>query len=218
MCGVEVGGEFYDEDFFRTVAVSGARALLIGRRALIALGAPVMTSDYDVWLHFDDVEKLNAAFAALDHYPNHPPEEARKRGRYVLENGQRVDVLIARAATAPTLERLTFQEAWMRVRRCKSAKASSPSFRASICSCLGDRAPRRRCDGVVLWAGAVGSRSRLGLRRLPGTADPHAPKALASANESKRRWNRSCRESCVRSLSERSARSCRRRRVCMRRW
>lgn len=112
MCGVEAGGEFYDEDFFRTVAVSGARALLIGRRALIALGAPVMTSDYDVWLHFDDVEKLNAAFAALDHYPNHPPEEARKRGRYVLENGQRVDVLIARAATAPTLERLTFQEAW----------------------------------------------------------------------------------------------------------
>jgi hypothetical protein len=31
--------------FFRAVANSGARALLIGRRALIALGLPVMTRD-----------------------------------------------------------------------------------------------------------------------------------------------------------------------------
>lgn len=105
-------GELYDEDFFRAIAGSGARVLLIGRRALVALGAPVLTADYDVWLHFDDVEKLNAAFVGLDHYPNHPPEEARKRGRYVLENGQRIDVLIARAATAPSNETLTFEQAW----------------------------------------------------------------------------------------------------------
>lgn len=111
---VDTGGEFYDEDFFRTVAASGARVLLIGRRALIALGAPVMTSDYDVWLHFDDVELLNAAFAALDHHPNHTPEDARRRGRYVLENSQRVDVVIARGATASdaTDEHLTFRQAW----------------------------------------------------------------------------------------------------------
>jgi hypothetical protein len=31
--------------FFRAIADSGARALLIGRQALIALGMPVMTSD-----------------------------------------------------------------------------------------------------------------------------------------------------------------------------
>jgi hypothetical protein len=30
---------------FRAIADSGARALLIGRQALIALGMPVMTSD-----------------------------------------------------------------------------------------------------------------------------------------------------------------------------
>lgn len=71
-----------------------------------------MTSDYDVWIHFDDVEKLNAAFAPLEHYPNYAPAEARKRGRYVLENGQRVNVLLARAATAPTQAGLTFDEAW----------------------------------------------------------------------------------------------------------
>lgn len=105
-------GELYDEDFFRALAKSEARVLLIGRRALIALGAPVMTSDYDVWLHFDDVEKLNAAFATLDHHPNYSPEVARKRGRYVLENGQRIDVLIARGKSDVTGQSLTFDEAW----------------------------------------------------------------------------------------------------------
>lgn len=95
-------GEFSDEDFFRVVTESGARALLIGRRALILLGAPVMTSDYDLWLHFDDAEKLNAAFAAVDHCPNRTPEGARRTGRYVIENGERVDVMLARSAISST--------------------------------------------------------------------------------------------------------------------
>ena len=105
-------GEFYDEDFFRAVRASGARVLLIGRRALVALGAPVLTSDYDVWVHFDDVERLNAAFAPLDHFPNHPPDEARRRGRYVLENGQRIDVMLARSKAGPDGAVLSFDEAW----------------------------------------------------------------------------------------------------------
>ena len=73
--------EFYDEDFFRVVQASGARALLIGRRALVALGAPVMTTDYDLWLHREDIERLNTAFEAVGHFPNHPPSVARERGR-----------------------------------------------------------------------------------------------------------------------------------------
>lgn len=105
-------GEFSDEDFFRVVAESGARALLIGRRALILLGAPVMTSDYDLWLHFDDAEKLNAAFAAVDHYPNRTPDEARRTGRYVIENGERVDVMLARSAPSPSGPALEFDAAW----------------------------------------------------------------------------------------------------------
>lgn len=41
----------FDElGFFRTIATSGVRALLIGRRALIAIGLTVMTSDDDFWL------------------------------------------------------------------------------------------------------------------------------------------------------------------------
>ena len=36
---------------------SGARVLLIGRQALIALGLPVLTADYDVWIAFEDIER-----------------------------------------------------------------------------------------------------------------------------------------------------------------
>jgi len=32
---------------FRAITASGARALLIGRQALVALGMPIMTSDYE---------------------------------------------------------------------------------------------------------------------------------------------------------------------------
>jgi hypothetical protein len=31
--------------------------LLIGQRALVALGASVMTADYDLWIHQDDIER-----------------------------------------------------------------------------------------------------------------------------------------------------------------
>jgi hypothetical protein len=41
------GTEFDEIEFFRRIGESGARALLIGRRALVALGLPVLTADYD---------------------------------------------------------------------------------------------------------------------------------------------------------------------------
>jgi hypothetical protein len=47
-------------DLFRAVHDSGARSLLIGRRALVAMGLPVATFDYGFWVHFDDVEAFNA--------------------------------------------------------------------------------------------------------------------------------------------------------------
>jgi len=107
-------GEFSDEDFVRALAGSGARALLIGRRALVLLGVPVLTADYDLWVHFDDVEKLNAAFAPLDHEPNRTPDEARRTGRYVLEDGEHVDVMVARAKTDAAGTTLDFDAAWRR--------------------------------------------------------------------------------------------------------
>lgn len=52
---------FDERAFFHAISRSGARALLIGRRALIALGLPVMTRDYDYWLHREDAALFNDA-------------------------------------------------------------------------------------------------------------------------------------------------------------
>ena len=111
------GEEIDDEAFFRAVARSAARVLIIGRRGLIILGAPVMTSDYDLWVHIDDIERLNTTMAELDLAPSHPAAEARGRGRYVLEGPCHVDVMVARsAATRDDATRLAFEDAWARRR------------------------------------------------------------------------------------------------------
>lgn len=98
----------------RAIFESGARVLLIGRRALVALGVPVMTADYDLWVHPSDVELLNQGFAALDHVASHGPAEARLRGRYVIENGEHIDVLIAQTVLGKTGSQLSFDDAWQR--------------------------------------------------------------------------------------------------------
>jgi hypothetical protein len=110
-----VEGTLFDEaEFFRAIAASGARALLIGRRALIALGIPVLTVDYDFWLHIDDIALFNEAVELLGLLPTHTPDEARARGRYVAQNDERVDLLVARSV--PTIDgvRVTFDEIWPR--------------------------------------------------------------------------------------------------------
>ena len=108
--------EFDEAEFFRAIAASGARALLIGRRALIALGVPVLTADYDFWIHIEDIALFNAAVEGQGLVPSRTPEEARGRGRYVLENDERVDVVVAR--TVPTADgiRVAFEDVWSRRR------------------------------------------------------------------------------------------------------
>jgi hypothetical protein len=110
------GSDFEEAEFFRAIAASGTRALLIGRRALVALGIPVLTADYDFWVHIDDIASFNAAVELQGLIPSRTPEEARGRGRYVLENDERVDVLVAR--TVPTVDgvRVAFDEVWERRR------------------------------------------------------------------------------------------------------
>lgn len=110
------GSSFDEAEFFRAIAGSGARALLIGRRALVALGIPVLTADYDFWLHADDIVVFNEVLEPLGLLPTRTPEEARGRGRYVLENDERVDVLVARSV--PTVDGVTvaFTDVWGRRR------------------------------------------------------------------------------------------------------
>jgi len=107
---------FEEHELFAAIAASGARVLLIGRRAMIALGLPVLTNDYDLWVRVDDAAALNAALAPLGLTPNRSPEEARKHGRYVLENSEHVDVLTARAVGTVDGKRVLFDDLWARRR------------------------------------------------------------------------------------------------------
>ncbi|MBI1875398.1 MAG: hypothetical protein HYZ58_06380 [Acidobacteria bacterium] len=117
-------GEFDEVTFFRAIQESGARALLIGRRALVLLGLPVLTADYDFWIAMDDIAVFNTAAARCDLRPTDGPEDARRRGRYAVENNEHVDVLVARSV--PTVDGVvvTFEDLWTRRR----AVALSPGI------------------------------------------------------------------------------------------
>ena len=115
------GSEFDESELFRAIAASGARALLIGRRALVALGIPVLTADYDFWIHIDDIAAFNAAVEPQDLFPTRTSEEARDRGRYVLENDERIDVLVARTVTTVDGVRVAFDDVWARRRALQTA-------------------------------------------------------------------------------------------------
>lgn len=108
------GSDFDELAFFRAISTSGARALLIGRRALVVLGLPVLTADYDFWLHFDDAECFNDSVVAFDLVPTHSPLDARERGRYALENDEHIDVLIARSVPTVDGVAVAFDDIWTR--------------------------------------------------------------------------------------------------------
>ena len=69
------GSEFDEVAFFRALHHSGARALLIGRRALVLLGLPVLTADYDFWLAIDDITRFNDASAPFGFLPTRTVED-----------------------------------------------------------------------------------------------------------------------------------------------
>lgn len=89
-------------------------ALLIGRRALVLLGLPVLTADYDFWIAIDDIAAFNGAAARCDLTPTLPPDVARQRERYVLENDEHVDVVVARAVTTVDGVAVRFDALWDR--------------------------------------------------------------------------------------------------------
>jgi hypothetical protein len=105
--------DFDEAAFFRRIETDGIRALLIGRRALIALGMPVLTADYDLWIHIDDIQKLNELGRDAGLAATCDPAEARRRGRYVLEGSEHIDVMVARSApTKDGAQVLSFDDAW----------------------------------------------------------------------------------------------------------
>lgn len=136
------GSDFDEHELFRAIDASGARALLIGRRALIALGLPLMTRDYDFWLHADDAGIFNAAAEPFDLHPNRSPTEACAFGRYVLENDEKVDVLVARAVSTTDGVQVVFADVWER----RQTLAIAPRVRVAIPS-LDDLILTKRFGG-----------------------------------------------------------------------
>ena len=110
------GSDFDEIAFFRALQQSGARALLIGRRALVLLGLPVLTADYDFWLAIDDIARFNGASAPFGLHPTRTPEEARGTGRYVLENDEHIDVLVAPSVPTRDGQLVEFDALWQRRR------------------------------------------------------------------------------------------------------
>lgn len=102
--------------FFAAIDGAKLRALLIGRRSLVLLGIPVLTQDYDYWVHPDDAAAFNLAVAPFDLAPNRSVDEARRVGRYVLEGDERVDVLIARGVSTQDGLHVRFDDVWARRR------------------------------------------------------------------------------------------------------
>ncbi len=107
-------GDFDEGAFFAAIAASSCRALLIGRRALVAYGIPVLTADYDFWLDLDDVDRFCDSLAPLGFVPDRSAAEARSRGRFALENSERVDVLLGRSEPTVDGARVAFDDIWDR--------------------------------------------------------------------------------------------------------
>src|SRR5919197_3479431 len=105
---------FDEVAFFRAIFESRVRALLIGRRALVFLGLPVLTADYDFWLAIDDIEAFNRIAESFELHATQSPADARRRGRYVLQNDERIDVLVARALTTIEGRPVEFEGLWQR--------------------------------------------------------------------------------------------------------
>lgn len=112
---------FDEVAFFRALHRSGSRALLIGRRALVLLGLPVLTADYDFWLAADDTVVFNAVGQQFGLHPTRTPDDARQHGRYVLENDEHIDVLVAKSVPAIDGQVIDFDALWTRRRAVRLA-------------------------------------------------------------------------------------------------
>ena len=120
--------DFDEASFFRALEAAEVRALVIGRRALVALGMPVLTADIDLWVHIDDTEKLNQAASACGLEPTMTSAQARARGRYVLEGSEHVDVMIARSKPTKDGVVLSFDEAWAQRQTLAGSALALPSI------------------------------------------------------------------------------------------
>jgi hypothetical protein len=103
---------------------------------------PLLTADYDFWLHADDTALLNAAAEPFGLVPTRTPEEARTRGRHALENDEHVDVLVARRVPTTDGQTVEFEGVWTR----RQMIQATPGVAIAI-PCIDDLTLTKRFGG-----------------------------------------------------------------------
>lgn len=76
------------------------------------LGLPLLTADYDFWIAIDDIATFNEVASQFDLHPTRTVDEARRHGRYTLENDEHVDVLVARSVPTIDGQVVEFEGLW----------------------------------------------------------------------------------------------------------
>ena len=74
----------------------------------------MLTADYDFWVAIDDIAAFTDVGNRFDLHASRTPDEARRHGRYVLENDEHVDVLVARSLSTIGGVRVDFDGLWAR--------------------------------------------------------------------------------------------------------
>ena len=69
----------------------------------------------------DDIDTFNAVAGQFDLSPSLTSDDARRRVRYVLENDEHIDVLVARSVPDVTGTAIAFDDLWLRRRAIRVA-------------------------------------------------------------------------------------------------
>lgn len=106
--------EFDLLQFLRGLASRGIRYLLIGRWAVAQHGAPVVTADYDFWVHPEERKRFQSLLKE-QFRAELPPEDCRDRPILTLHVGiDKVDLFSMRSLVNEAGEKLVFDEVFQR--------------------------------------------------------------------------------------------------------
>ncbi len=104
-------------DFLRRLHASEIRCLLVGRQAMVLLGAPVLSADYDFYMspEAEDLESLLSLSRDLDLEVS-PKKPRRSPFFSLLSDTLKLDFFRARSYSIPGGETFSFEEIYERRR------------------------------------------------------------------------------------------------------
>lgn len=91
----------------------GVRYLIIGRRAVILYGGPVLTGDHDLWFDPSEKQRTLCLFAELGFELSHPPE-TRRPIVTGFSGMKKYDLFFLRSVTSFENEKIVFDTCYER--------------------------------------------------------------------------------------------------------